>query len=243
MQTTSRIIHTGAKQPAARLFCFPYAGGGASIYRQWASKLPAWVEVCALQLPGRENRLREPGYTNMKAAIEEIAETISPLLDKPFYLFGYSMGSLISFELTRLLRRHNLPQPQHLFVSAHRGPSVPRRRTGIHTLPDRQFLDEIKKLGGTPDQVLENEELMEIFLPMLRADFTLLETYEYVPEPPLTCPISAYCGREDEGVSAEEMAGWKVQTSGAFKLVMVSGGHFFIHGQQELLVECVSRDL
>jgi medium-chain acyl-[acyl-carrier-protein] hydrolase len=242
MPTPSRLIRTGAKQPAARLFCFHYAGGGASVYRQWAGKLPAWIQVCAMQLPGRETRMGERGYTHMKATIEEVAETICPLLDKPFYLFGHSMGAAISFELARFLRRSDLPQPSHLFVSARRGPQVPRRDEVLyHTLPDREFLAAIKKLGGTPDEVLQNEELMELFLPLLRADFTLLETYKYSPEPPLACPISAYCGTQDKEVNEEEMAGWREQTSSSFTLKMIPGGHFFIHSQQDLLLRYISQ--
>jgi medium-chain acyl-[acyl-carrier-protein] hydrolase len=155
------------------------------------------------------------------------------------------MGSLISFELARFLRRHNLPQPQRLFISAKRGPSTPRRDANedLHALPDREFLAGIKKLGGTPDEVLQNEELMELFLPMLRADFTLLETYQYVPEPPLACPISAYCGTEDKEVSKEEMVSWQEQTISTFKLLMLPGNHFFIHSQQDLLLKHISQDL
>ncbi len=243
MPIKSRIIRTGAKQPAARLFCFPYSGGGASIYRLWAGKLPDWIEVCALQLPGRESRIGEPSYTDMKPAIEEIADTIHPLLDKPFYLFGHSMGARISFELARFLRRYNLPQPKHLFVSASRGPHMPRRDEDIHTLPDREFLAEIKKLGGTPDEVLHNEELMELFLPILRADFTLLETYKCMPEPPLAYPISAYCGTEDTEVSEEDMVGWQEHTNSTFKLVMIPGNHFFLHSQRDLLLKYISQEL
>jgi len=244
MLTPSRLIRTGTKQPAARLFCFHYAGGGASIYRQWAGKLPPWLEVCAIQLPGRETRMGERGYTHMKAAVAEVVQTIDPLLDKPFYLFGHSMGAAISFELIRFLRRYDLPQPRHFFVSARRGPHVPRREKELyHTLPDREFLAAIKRLGGTPDEVLRNEELMELFLPLLRADFTLLETYAYLPEPPLSCPISAYCGTEDNEVNEEEMAGWREQTSSRFTLKMISGGHFFINSQQDLLLRYITQDL
>ena len=193
-----------------------------------------------MQLPGREARMSERGYTQMKAAIDEAAETVYPLLDKPFYFFGHSMGAAMSFELARFLRRSALPQPRHLFVSARRGPQMPRRDKELHhTLPDREFLATIKKLGGTPDAVLQNEELMELFLPVLRADFTLLETYKYVPEPPLACPISAYCGTQDTEVSEEEMAGWREQTSSSFTLKMIPGGHFFIHSQQDLLLQYI----
>jgi medium-chain acyl-[acyl-carrier-protein] hydrolase len=179
----------------------------------------------------------------MQVAVEEIANTLYPLLDKPFYLFGYSMGSRISFELARFLRRHNFPQPKRLFVSASRGPHMPRRDENIHGLPDREFWAEIKRLGGTPAGVLENEELMQLFLPILRADFTLLETYKCAPEPPLACPISAYCGTQDAEVSAEDMASWQEQTLSTFKLVTLPGGHFFIHSQQDLLLQYISQEI
>jgi medium-chain acyl-[acyl-carrier-protein] hydrolase len=187
--------------------------------------------------------MNEPGYTRMKVAIEEIADTIHPLLDKPFYLFGHSMGSAISFELARFLRRYDLPQPGHLFVSARRAPQLPRIKEDIHALPDREFLASIKELGGTPNEVLQNGELMELFLPILRADFTLLETYKYVPEPPLACPISAYCGTQDQEVSQEDVTGWRVQTSNTFTLKMIPGGHFFMHSQQDVLLKYISQDI
>jgi medium-chain acyl-[acyl-carrier-protein] hydrolase len=243
MVTTPEIIHTGAKQPAARLFCFPYAGGGASIYRQWASKLPAWVEICAIQLPGREKRMREPAHTNIQVAIEEIASAIRSLLDKPFYLFGHSMGSLISFELARLLRRSGLPQPKRLFVSARGAPHIKCHHEEIHTLPDHEFLAGIQKLGGTPDEIFQHTELMELLLPMLRADFTLHETYRYIPEPPFSYPINAYCGTQDKEVSIEEMTGWQEQTSSTFKLEIIPGNHFFIHSQQDLLLKYIAQEL
>ena len=243
MLTTPQIIRTGAKQPASRLFCFPYAGGGASIYRQWANKLPTWTEVCAIQLPGRENRMHVPAHTNIQATIEEIAACIQPLLDKPFYFFGHSMGSLISFELARFLRRSNLPQPQRLFVSAGRAPQIPRHSENIHELPNREFLAGIKKLGGTPDEILQHEELMELLLPMLRADFTLYATYRYTPEPPFSYPINAYCGTHDKEVGIEDMTGWREQTSSTFKLEMIPGGHFFIHSQQDVLLQYIAQEL
>lgn len=120
---------------------------------------------------------------------------------------------------------------------------MPRRDEDIHTLPDREFLAEIKKLGGTPDEVLHNEELMELFLPILRADFTLLETYKCMPEPPLAYPISAYCGTEDTEVSEEDMVGWQEHTNSTFKLVMIPGNHFFLHSQRDLLLKYISQEL
>jgi surfactin synthase thioesterase subunit len=187
--------------------------------------------------------MNESGYRNMKTAIEEIADTVDPLLDKPFYIFGHSMGARISLELARFLRRYNLPQPERLFVSGSRGPHMPPRHKDIHALPDREFLAEINRLGGTPTEVLQHEELMQLFMPILRADFTLLETYRCAPEPPLACPINAYCGTEDREASEEEVAGWQIHTSNDFKLVMIPGNHFFINSQQDLLLQHISQEL
>src|SRR5690349_11863534 len=127
--------------PQRRLFCFPYAGGGASIYRQWASLLPADIEVCALQLPGRENRILEPLFTQLEPLVRTLADVLQPYLDVPFSFFGHSMGALISFELARYLRRHHLPQPRRLLLSAHRAPQLPYRGPRLHTMPHDEFID------------------------------------------------------------------------------------------------------
>jgi medium-chain acyl-[acyl-carrier-protein] hydrolase len=147
-----------------RLFCLPFAGGGASIFRTWGRALPPTVEVCPVQLPGRENRLREPPYTDIQALAERLANQIHPYAQKPFALFGHSMGALLAFELTRTLRRQDGPMPRALFLSAHRAAHLPLRRQPLHGLPDPEFIQGVRRLGGTPAGVFEHKELLEITL-------------------------------------------------------------------------------
>jgi medium-chain acyl-[acyl-carrier-protein] hydrolase len=217
-----------------RLFCFPYAGGSASIFRAWVNDLPPDVEVCPVQLPGRENRLMEPSFTRLSSLVQALAQALFPYLDIPFAFFGHSMGALIGFELARELRRQNRPGPRHLFVSAHRAPQIPPRCPPIHQLAEAAFKVELDGLHGTPQEVLQSAELMQLLLPLLRADFAVSETYTYSPEAPLNCSISAYGGLQDK---------WRDQTDHSFTLRMLPGNHFFVHNTQALLLQAVSQDL
>jgi medium-chain acyl-[acyl-carrier-protein] hydrolase len=161
----------------------------------------------------------------------------------PFVFFGYSLGALLSFELTRHLRRHVMPIPKHLFVAAHRAPQLARRTETIHNLHGADFIQALHRLGGTPEAVLQNQELMEMMSPMLRADFQVYETYGYKNESPLACPITAFGGELDRTVSEAELAAWKEQTSGTFQLRMLPGGHFFLQSSQDLLIQSVAQHL
>ncbi len=229
--------------PDIRLFCFPYAGGGASIYRTWSGKLPLQVEVCAIQLPGRENRFREPAFSQLEPLIEKLAQELQPFLTLPFAFFGYSLGALISFELTRYLRRNATLAPKHLFVAAHRAPQLTRRTETIHDLHGVAFIQALHRLGGTPEAVLQNQELMEMMSPMLRADFQIYEDYDYKNVSPLACPITAFGGELDRTVSEAELAAWKEQTSNTFQLRMLLGGHFFLQSSQDILIQSVAQGL
>ncbi len=237
VQTPWLIRGSSGTKAQRRLFCFPYAGGGASIYRTWGKQLPAEIEVCAVQLPGRENRITEPFFTSLPLLVETLAQMLQPYLDLPFCFFGHSLGALVSFELTRYLRKSARPQPLRLFLSAHRAPQVARETSDIHMLPDPQFIEALHKLGGTPRAVLEHEELMQMLLPMLRADFTLYETYVYKAEQSLTCPLVAFGGLADAEVSQEALTAWREQTTNRFELKMFPGGHFFLQEQQDLLLQ------
>jgi len=226
-----------------RLFCFPYAGGGASAYRGWGASLPADVEVCPVQLPGRESRLRETPYTQMEPLVQAIADVLPPYLDLPFAFFGHSMGGLISFELTRELRRRGATQPFHLFVSGRRSPDVPPREEMIHDLPEPEFIVKLRELNGTPEEVLQHAELMRLLIPILRADFAVNETYAYKPEAPLEMGISAFGGLGDEEVTREDISRWAEQTRGRFRMRMLPGDHFFLHSGKDLVTEALARDL
>lgn len=224
-----------------RLFCFPYAGAGALIFRTWSDSLPADVEVCPVQLPGRGTRMTERPFTQLSPLVEALAQALAPLLDMPFAFFGHSLGALVSFELARRIRRQYGVHPVRLFVSAGRAPQVPHRGPSIHTLPDKELLMELRRLNGTPSELLGHEELMEIMLPLLRADFAVHETYLYSTEPPLNCPISAFGGLQDNKVSDSDLEAWRAQTSVSFSLRMFPGDHFFL--KQPLLLRALFQEL
>jgi len=213
-----------------RLFCFPYAGGGALIYRPWVSELPPEIDVFPVQLPGREQRLREKAFTRAGALVEAMTTALLPHFEPPFAFFGHSMGALLSYEVAQRLRQLGKPGPVHILASARRAPQLPMDDEKIyHLLPEPEFRAKLREINGTPEAVLENEELMELLAPIIRADFELNETYEPSQHPPLDVPISAFGGIEDEEVEKEKLEAWRDATTGPFKLRMFPGDHFFLH--------------
>jgi medium-chain acyl-[acyl-carrier-protein] hydrolase len=226
-----------------RLFCFPYAGGSAAVYREWTRYLPASVEVVPIEYPGRGGRLSEPPFNVLSKLLQALHPEIVPLLDVPFAFFGHSMGASIAFELCRILRKQDGMLPRRLFVSGRRAAQVPDNDPLTYDLPRDEFLAEVRRLNGTPPEVLEHEELMELMMPLLRADFQLVQTYEYLPERPLDCPITAYGGLGDLDVPRDSIQGWKMQTSGDFRLRMLPGDHFFLKSSQDLLLDSVAAEI
>ncbi len=229
--------------PALRLFCFPYAGGSASAFRGWAEKLPDGVELCSVQPPGRERRMAEPAFTHMEPLVEELARVLEPVLDVPYAFFGHSMGAKVAYELARRLRRQSRALPRLMLLSGSRAPHMPSDEDPIHPLPDDELVDELHRLGGTPKEVLDNDELMRLLLPLLRADFELNETYEHQPENPFDVPVAAYGGLDDEECPPETIEGWKQFTQGPFRRRMFEGGHFFLHEVPDELLREIQRDL
>ncbi|MFC7439846.1 thioesterase II family protein [Laceyella putida] len=227
---TNQVLMYRKPNPQAelRLFCFPYAGGGASIYTNWQTRFSKRVEVCPVQLPGRENRMLETPISSMAQLVPQLADELEGYLDQPFLFFGHSMGALISFELTRELRRRNQPLPQKLIVSAKSAPHVPRRKSFGYASSDVELIAELRELNGTPEEVLQSEELMELFLPIIRADFELVTRYAYQEEEPLSCPILALGGTEDADVPPENLAAWQQVTTGDFSLRLFAGDHFYL---------------
>jgi medium-chain acyl-[acyl-carrier-protein] hydrolase len=230
-------------QAHLRLFCFPYAGGGALVFRTWPDDLPPDVEVCAVQLPGRESRLKEPLFTRLSPLVQTLSHVLEPHLDVPFAFFGHSVGTLVSFELARQFRRQNAPGPVHLFVSGRWAPQLPDPYPPIHQLPESEFVEELRRFNGTPELVLQHAELMALLLPILRADFEINETYVYTAGEPLDCPISAYGGLQDARASREGLEGWRVHTRGDFVLRVFPGDHFFLHSARSLVLQTLSREL
>ncbi|GCE28517.1 hypothetical protein KDA_40010 [Dictyobacter alpinus] len=232
-------------QGRLRLFCFPYAGGGASIFRTWSNQLSPEIEVWPVQLPGRETRLLEPGIAQIEDLVPLIAEALLPHLDKPYAFFGHSMGALVCFELLRQLRRsRGVALPLRLIVSGRRAPHRPDTGPQTYNLSDDEFIAELRRLKGTPEEVLQNTDLLQIVLPTLRADFTLCETYTYRPKEPLTCPITAIGGLEDSEVSRADLAAWnELTTAKDYKMRLLPGDHFFLHQQQAMLLRVIMQDI
>jgi medium-chain acyl-[acyl-carrier-protein] hydrolase len=230
-------------QARLRLLCFPYAGGRTLTFHAWPDELPPDIEICPIQLPGRGSRLKETPFTRLPALVEAMAPALLPYLDKPFAFFGHSMGALISFELTRYLRRQYDLSPIYLFVSGHPAPQLPPSIPSLHQLPASEFVAELRRFRGAPEAVLQNTELMELFLPTLRADLAMCETYIYANEEPLNCPISAFGGRQDSLVNHDSLAAWSDQTRAPFSLRILPGDHFFLNSARTLLLKSIAKDL
>jgi acyl transferase domain-containing protein/surfactin synthase thioesterase subunit/acyl carrier protein len=227
-----------------RLFCFPYAGGGASAYKDWSELLPDEIELCIVQLPGREERLREPLITDMGELVDAIAREIMANVDRPFAFFGHSMGAMVCYEVARRLRESQAPMPSHLFLSARAAPQLQDNSESLRFLDSSSFIDRLHQLyGAVPEAIQKNEDLQEVFLPILRADVTLLETHEPEATDPLDCPITVFGSEQDPAISASMLAGWSDHTTGAITQLEFAGGHFFVHTQVGRVVAAVVRRL
>ncbi len=229
--------------PSARLFCLPWAGGAAAVYDPWRDALGEDVELCAIEPPGRQTRLREAAYTRLEPLVEALATAITDELDVPYALFGHSMGALLAFELARELRRRGVAEPCALFVSGSAAPRVPSDRIPVHDAPDAKVFARLQELGGLPEEVHEEPELLRLFLPTIRADFAVFETYDCRPEPPLDCPIVAFTGSEDREVPLLTLAPWSQETTGRFDYHVLPGGHFFLRDSQTALLDVVRSAL
>ena len=231
-------------QAQLRLFCFPYAGGGASLFRQWSALFPPEVEVYAVQLPGREDRQREEAFTAVPALIAALSQNLEPLLDRPFAFFGHSLGGLLSFELTRCLRRQSGLLPLRLFIAACRAPQSLELSFPIAGLPDAEFLAQVQlRYGGLPRVVLDEPELLQLVLKVLRSDLKALESYHYLLEPPLACAISVFGGADDPVVSLEELENWQLQTRQDLQLTSLPGGHFFLNSARPQIIRGIVATL
>lgn len=238
-------IHRPHPHPnaALRLFCFPYAGGGASVFRNWSDALPKSVEVVPVQLPGRETRIREQAFSSVFPLLDAMVPALVPLLDRPFALFGHSMGALIAFELARRLRCDCKRLPECLLVSARVAPNIRLKRQPINKLPEDELIRELAHLNGTDRDVLQHAELMKLVLPTLRADLALHEEYVYPVELPLACPIVAFGGLQDPETQNGVLDAWRNEAAGLFAIRWFSGDHFFITSQRRPFLSALAVEL
>jgi medium-chain acyl-[acyl-carrier-protein] hydrolase len=226
-----------------RLICFPYAGGSASAFRSLAGLMPETIELMAVQFPGREARFSERPSADMASVIDNLADAIAPFLDMPYATFGHSLGTITSYELVHKLSQLGLPKPEHMVMSGRGAPHIKSDKPLRYLLPDAQFIEALRELQGTQLEVLENDEMMQLLLPLLRADFTLAESYACDQPLVLPCGLSVYGGLTDVEVPKRDLEAWKVYTRDPITLRMFPGGHFFIHGAPQLLLQALVRDL
>ncbi|MGV7211264.1 thioesterase II family protein [Oxalobacteraceae bacterium A2-2] len=223
-----KLQHT--RQARLRLFFFHYAGGGASIFRGWEKHFPREIDVFAVQSPGRENRYSAAPIACLETKVAALRQEIAPYLDLPAIFVGHSMGAMLAFELARALQAQGQGRLAHVVLSAARAMHLPRVKPLMAGLSHEDFIREIKMYSRTPHEILDNRDIMEVFMPMLRADFTLSESRVFDPEPRLAAPVTIFSGREDDAVPFADARAWNRLVTPAPAYVDFDGGHFFIHG-------------
>ncbi|MEU7951251.1 thioesterase domain-containing protein [Micromonospora chalcea] len=236
------FVSAGSRPEApVRLFCLPYAGAGASAFRRWASEFGESVDVTPVQLPGRENRITE----DPRFSVAEVADAIASRADRPYAIYGHSMGGRLGFDVVRELRRTGRPLPLRLYVGGARAPHVrtPGPFDGLSRASDDELLRRLGEGGGLPAELLDHPELVELLLPLLRADFGRVDDYRHVPGEPLPVPIVAFAGRTDRAVTRDQNAAWAEHTAAGFTLHELDGGHFFLHDRLPELAALIRADL
>lgn len=222
------IIPNPIFKPKLRLFCFPFAGGSASAYTTWVEHLPKDVEIILLQPPGRGSRYSEAAHEDMDSLTAEVLAEQNFITDTPYVFFGHSLGCRVAFEIAKVLQSRGLPVPLHFVASGSRAPHLPQELKAIHTLPEAAFVSELKHLNGTPEEVLQNKELMLLMLPSLRADFKIAELHVAKPQV-LACPLTVFYGTEDGGVTIDKVNAWQRLSKFTINTFAFKGGHFFIN--------------
>jgi medium-chain acyl-[acyl-carrier-protein] hydrolase len=211
-----------------RLFCLPSAGSGASSYRYWCNELPAHIEVLPIQPPGRENRFAEEPFRRMDDMVARLIDSLRPFMsDLPFAFFGHSLGGIVALEVARSLARRQDPLPCHVIVAARPAPHLPLRRVPVVDLSEEGLEAWVRGVHGTSEIVLQSREMMDLLLPVMRADLEIDDTYRSAPDPVLACPLTVLGGLHDKEARPEELEEWARYTIGGFTLRLVEGNHFF----------------
>lgn len=228
-----------------RLLCIPYAGGGTLAFRRWAELLPTHVEPYAVQLPGRENRVREPPLEAWPAMMAALTDAVAPLPPAPTAIFGHSLGAVIGLDLAHWMQRQQPGQPTHLFVSGRPWPGNAAQTTNasLLALPDDDMLQALDRRFGTLATSLAHPEIRELTLPILRADLRLLDSYRHTRATPLDCPLAVFAGDQDPVTPVESLEGWRNETRGDCRVRVFDGSHFFLEEQREQLLADIASCL
>lgn len=239
----SKWFLTFKKNPYAkmRLLCFHHSGGGASTYFPWSKQLSPIIELMAIQLPGREDRFSEPFIDDVEDLIHKLTREFSQYKDMPFFVFGHSLGALLSFEFAKSIKKAYSLTPHHIIISATKAPHLPLKRKNLSKLDPVSLKTELFSYNGIDKEIINNEELFDLYLPILKNDFLLYENYEYLESSPLSCNMLALSGTLDESVKEEEVIAWSRHTQGNFKHMSFSGGHFFIKQYQKEIVSIINQ--
>lgn len=222
------LRRTPRPDASVRLFCLPFAGGSASAYRDWSDQLPASIEVLPVELPGHGMRLGEPPIPTLLPLIEAMLVGLAPWMDRPYALFGHSMGALIAFEATRLLRRRRQPLPVLLAASGYRAPHLPDPEPSIRALDDDALIDRLGRLGGTPPEILQSRELLNLLIPVFRADFSVTETWTSPDDAPLGLPMLILGGLWDPRAPRDMLPEWSSHAASTIKIHLFPGDHFYL---------------
>lgn len=229
-------INNSVEEAGLRLFCFPYAGAGASLFSSWRSYLPDNVELYALQMPGRENRFSEQHCTDMQYLVDHLIEEMQAMSDLPFIIYGHSMGALIAYELTKQLSSKQLKLPSHLLVAGKMAPHFDDGLHQIHQLEDQQFISELHHRYGGLDDVINEPELLELIIPILKSDIQLIEQYTPEVNQLINVPISAIVGCQDQSVNKQGISAWRELSALDYSCDEVPGGHFFVKESFSILI-------
>lgn len=221
---------------------FPFAGGGARFYAPWRERLAGAGELVAVQLPGRESRIRERPHSVIGPLVDEIIDAW-PLRHQPYLLFGHSLGATLAYAVAREVRRRGLRQPVELILSAAPAPHLRDRADLGHRLDDAGLADRLRRYNGTSPEVFESPALLTLMLPTIRADFTLFETWDPPPEAPLAVPITVLGGDADRTVTAGQLEGWRSLTTAGCEVEVLPGDHFSMLSSSGTVVELVRQHL
>ncbi|GKX65194.1 thioesterase II family protein [Inconstantimicrobium mannanitabidum] len=226
------------------LFCLPYAGGSEAIYFEWKKYLDPSIKLHPIELKGRGKRFNEPFYENIQEAVEDIFNNIKDKIEYDEYaIYGHSMGSLLAYELYYKIDAMQVKKPKHIFFSGYKAPNILRKKENIYTLPNYDFMNKVIEFGGTPEDVINNKELLDLFIPILKNDFKILETYEYIEkEKKIQCDISILNGKQDS-ITLKDILAWNKHGGAKCRIYEFDGNHFFINSNVKDIVDIINTIL